>query len=280
MLAPQRPRPFVALVAIQAFAGLALAGVASIAHAQTWLPPPLCTASQAGMPCNSNAYDLCLPTLCWQIEDRLNDAGEDVGVPVSCTECTACVQSDCRAVGCPYGGVCTYRGTPQTPCGGFGYGPPSNPDQTTFSTPDYFCDMEGGAVTGPPPSCPNLSGWTDLCGPQPGGGGSSGEFADAGSSSTDGGTVAPVSGSSSGSGSSVPTGGVGGGSSGSTGSGAALSPRAASLDAAPASSQNEALVRGACAIGPGSRPTGAEAAWQAALALGLLLMLRKGTPSR
>jgi len=258
--------------------GLVLGGVASIAYAQSWVQPPLCSPSQVGMPCNSNMYDMCLPTLCWQIAD----AGMGVYVPVSCTQCTACVQADCRAVGCPYGGVCTYQGTPQTPCGGSGY----DNDKTAISNPSFVCNMDGGApVPETPPTCPDLTGWTDLCGggPQPGGAKTpGGGGADSGSTGVNAGAGAPPSGSSSGLGSSVPAGDPGGAAAGgSTGPGATVAPPAGTVEAgSPPRSHYDEYVYGprACAIGRGALTTGSGGAWSVAFALGLLIMRRKAAP--
>jgi hypothetical protein len=261
-----------------AVTGLVLAGVVSTAYAQSWLQAPLCSPSQVGMPCNSNQYDLCLPTLCFHIAD----AG-GAGVPTSCTECTACVQADCRAVGCPNGGVCTYEGTPQTPCGGFGYGPPSNVDQTVIANPVYRCTFgnDGGAPAAPlTPTCPDLTGWTDLCGPQPGGGSSPGDGgAPSGNSSVDAGAGDPASGSSSGAGWSMPAGGAAAG--GSSGAGATAGSRAAGVEAGtPAPSEEVVFGPRACTIGPEVRTRESRGAWPVALALGVLLMRRKATSPR
>ena len=272
-------------------AGLALAGVASIASAQTqtWLTGPLCPASQVGMPCNSNPYDLCLPTLCFHIEDRLNAAGMDAGVPTACLECTACVQADCRATGCPSGEQCQYYGTSQSPCGGgFGYGPASNPDQTVIINPQYSClpGWDGQApVPEVPPTCPNVTDWTDFCGGSSGGGGSSAvSAADAGSGQTTGSGPATDASSgtngaagSGGTGSGATGGGSGGGATGGGSSGPVAAAAAAPIVGADAgNAPAPQVLRSSCTIGRGPLAKGgARGAWSVALVMGLALARRR-----
>jgi hypothetical protein len=268
--------------------GLVLAAYASIAHAQILAQPPtLCPASQVGMPCNANQYDLCLPTLCWKMQAPLDDAGVPLQgasssglMTVGCSQCTACVQADCRAVGCVNGGVCTYQGTPQTPCGGFGYGTATQADQWVVSNPEYVCygaDGSGGASSGPapppvletPPTCPDLTGWTDLCGAQSSG--------DGGTSSSGSGTGSAAGGSasSSGSGSSGAVGDVGSAAAGGTSAADASppAPRARTVDTDSGHAPDYVVLgHGACAIGPRAR--GWAGSWSWVLALTLLIKRR------
>lgn len=158
--------------------GLAMVGAVSVASAQVAppvVPPPAlqCSASQLGQPCGLNSYSTCTQTACFHIEDQIDDAGEDVGVPTSCNECTACVQSGCLYTGCPAGSYCTGFGVnPASPLGGWGFGPPSNVDETTIEVPQYLCVDAGPQDLGPP-RCPDLNGAATgggIVGPSPGGG--------------------------------------------------------------------------------------------------------------
>jgi hypothetical protein len=145
--------------AIVVVLGLATAGVASVASAQVVPPPELqCSASQLGQPCGLNSYSTCTQTACFHIEDELDDAGVDAGVPTSCSACTACIQSGCLYAVCPAGSYCTGVGlNPASPLGGWGFGPPSNPDETTVAVPQYFC-VDAGPQLLAPPTCPDPHG--------------------------------------------------------------------------------------------------------------------------
>jgi MYXO-CTERM domain-containing protein len=146
--------------------------------------PGECPVDQIGQPC-SNAFEghpgidtYCTAVVCEQIEDKLNDAGEDVGVPVSCSICGACVGFCSDTAPCPGGALCTAQGYQA-----WGFGPLDNPDETTLFFPDFECD-EGPVEAGVDYYHP----WTPSCdaagGPigSPGTGSSSGST-DSGSSS-------------------------------------------------------------------------------------------------
>jgi hypothetical protein len=145
--------------------------------------------------------------------------------------------------------------------------------------PDYRClpGFDGEApVPETTPTCPDVTGWTDLCGSGQASGGSGasssgGAVVDAGSS-----LGVAASGSSSGSASAaasdvdatvVP---------GSSGTGMAAAPFVVDADAGSTPPPREELVlgRAACAIEPGST-TEAAGPWSVSLAVGLLLARRK-----
>lgn len=134
-----------------------------------------CPVDQIGQPCTNqlpgtyagNTPLFCAASLCETIVDEVNDAGEDVGVPATCAICGACVPFCSNDSQCPSGLTCKSEGKQ-----GFGWGPPTNPDQLTLWFPSSYC-------TDFPDASPSES-WTPSCG------------ADVGSSEGDSGTPAPT----------------------------------------------------------------------------------------
>jgi hypothetical protein len=250
--------------AIVVVLGLAMVGAASIARAQ--VVPPLgvqCSPDQLGQTCE-NMYMTCSETVCFRIEDQLNDAGEDVGVPTSCNACTACVETGCLYTGCPAGSYCTGRDLhPASPWGGVGYGPASNPDETAIAVPQYTC-VDAGPQDLTAPTCPNLGGVAE----------STGAVGPASSASSSGGPgagttpVVPVN--------DPPPEGTGSPSVPSAPSTESLD---ASVDPATASAtavHYEVLGHGACTMAPGNAAiAGKGALAPVGVALGLLAMRRR-----
>jgi hypothetical protein len=146
-----------------------VAGLLALVRAAWADFPAQCPLDQIGQPCDNaieghpgmGAY--CTASACEKVVGDLNDAGVDVGVPVSCSICGACIPFCSDDAPCEGGLTCAALGYV-----GFGLGPPSNPDETTIFFPQFYCTDVPSTFSYDAGSVSPYDPWVPSCDAAPG----------------------------------------------------------------------------------------------------------------